>query len=143
MIDFYTLQNTVIQALTGSITDVPTEMYPDNPDSYELIHPDGVILVFFQGARYAESSNTGDIVQKGRVNFGVSLCLRDLSNNEKALKLLKKIQDTLLGLEIENFTFWGRAQLESISMPLHSEEGIWIYGLNFYFPHEIAQKMDD
>lgn len=140
MVNFEELQNKVIETLTAGIQEIPIELYPDKPNEYQLTHPDGVILVYTEGARYSDSTSKGSVMQRGRVNFGVSLCLRDLANNKVALNYLSRICSALLGLEVSNYTYLGRMQLESIVSAHDEGEGVWVYKLSFYMPHEIAQK---
>lgn len=143
MVNYTELQKLVLDSLNGAIPEIPSEPYPDKPEKFELTHPEGVILVFFAGSRYSESTSKPFVMQKGRVVFKVTLCLRDLANDEKALGYVDRIQKALLGKEAANCTFYGRMQQESVDTPIYDEEdNVWIYGMSFYMPHEIKQNTD-
>ncbi len=138
-------ENKIIQQLQGQITDLLVEGYPDEPETFKLLHPKGALLVRYLGSDF-EDPEAGDFIsQERKMLFEVNVVARNLrqkydpSPRAGAYEYLEAVRNALTGFQPE-----GQRKL----FPLHDsfvkeEEGIWIYALRFVCPTFAVELSED
>jgi hypothetical protein len=121
----------IVRQLEKKIAQVPAEPYPDNPQSYRLKHSAGVLLVRYDGARYAESRVEGLVQQERQLRFQVVIVSRNLRGQKAhhgAYEMLDAVRAALTGYVPEGET----NPLFPVRESFISEVGgIWQYGIEF------------
>lgn len=63
------IEDDIVAKLTADITDVHVQSYPSNPNNYQLIHPNGALLVRYLGSNYTEPDpNSKKVLVQDRVH---------------------------------------------------------------------------
>src|SRR5271170_2558111 len=77
-IDIATIENAIISQLSSQISSIEIAHYRDRPESWRLTHRVGAALVMFKGAQYSDLLDTAAIIQERKLEFEVSVMMRDL-----------------------------------------------------------------
>jgi hypothetical protein len=77
-LDIATLESAIAAQLRGQVTAIEIVQFPDKPAAYRLTHRIGAALVAWRGATYGPLIDTAAIVQTRRLEFEVTLLVRDL-----------------------------------------------------------------
>lgn len=122
------LQTAVLDRLTGLMTDVKCELFPEG-GSYKLNNPNGAILIFYSGADFdlPDSRN----VQRVRHNIALTVIAKNLHNNNGVLSLVAEAKEALSGWSprIEGIVA-ERSYYSRFSFNAKEKDGAWHYGLD-------------
>src|SRR5277367_5002175 len=77
-IDIATIETAIISQLSSQINSIEIAHYPDRPESWRLTHRVGAALVMYKGAQYGELLDTSAIIQERKLEFEISVMMRDL-----------------------------------------------------------------
>lgn len=77
-IDIATIEDAIVTRLSSQINSIEIAHYPDSPETWRLTHRVGAALVRYNGARYGELLDTAAIVQERKLEFEISIIMRDL-----------------------------------------------------------------
>ena len=77
-LDIATIENAILAQLRSQIATIEIAHYPDRPESWRLTHRIGAALVQYKGASYGPQLATAAIIQERRLEFDVTLMMRDL-----------------------------------------------------------------
>jgi len=124
------IEAAIIDRLRSRIQDVVVDAYPDKPESYQLKHPAGALLVRYTGSRFGPPDPTDVVAQQQTVTVEVVSLVRNLhklGDHAGLLDLLDAVRTALTGFRIPG------------GPPLHptTEEfknyadGIWEYATAF------------
>lgn len=117
----------VIAQLESGITTIPVSPFPDNPDAYMLKHKTGEVLVDYLRSVFDPPQSDSLVIQKERVEFYITLVIRQLKSVSGAYAFLDLIQDTLSGYQLT-----GHSQMFPVRRGfLRETNGIWEYEFVF------------
>src|SRR5277367_5103081 len=77
-IDIATIEDAIVSHLQSQINTIEIAHYPDRPETWRLTHRVGAALVMYKGAQYGELLDTAAIIQERRLEFEISVMMRDL-----------------------------------------------------------------
>ena len=77
-IDIATIENAIVSQLSSQIDSIEIAHYPDRPETWRLTHRVGAALVMYKGAQYGELLDTSAIIQERKLEFEISVMMRDL-----------------------------------------------------------------
>ena len=77
-IDIATIEDAIVTRLSSQINSIEIAHYPDSPETWRLTHRVGAALVRYNGARYGELLDTAAIIQERKLEFEISIIMRDL-----------------------------------------------------------------
>ncbi|MDD3012613.1 MAG: Gp37 family protein [Candidatus Gastranaerophilales bacterium] len=121
------IENSIIERLKGTIQDLHIEGFPEKPAEFKLIHPKGAILVHYQGSSYSEPKSPGCIFQERKLEFSITVVMRNLRTHEGTYEYLDKVRDVLTGFKPENC-----GKMYPLKEDFLAEDnGLWQYGINF------------
>jgi len=121
------IENQIIERLKAKIQELHIEGFPEKPAEFKLIHPKGAILVHYQGSSYSEPKSLGCIFQTRKLEFSLTIVMRNLRSHEGAYDYIDKVRDILTGFKPENCE-----KMYPIKEDFLAEDnGIWQYGINF------------
>jgi phage gp37-like protein len=121
------VETAIVDKLKADIDDLAVEPYPDNVKDYELIHPNGAVLVSYEGSNFTNPR----IEQQARMlEFGIIVIVRNLRNQYGAYETLERVRQSVTNdLYIEN------TRLYPISEKfLFVEDDKWHYEMRFMLP---------
>ena len=121
------VENQIIQKIRENIPELHVEGFPDKPSEFRLTHPNGAILVHYQGGNYSEPKSLGYIIQDKKLEFSVSVVTRNLRSHEGAYFYIDKIREILTGYRPDNCS---KMQPNKEAF-LSEDTGIWQYTINF------------
>jgi len=105
-LDIATVESAVAAQLSAQITAIEIVQFPDKPAAYRLTHRIGAALVAWRATTYGALIDTAAVVQVRRLEFEVTLLVRDLGwsfggdpsgPNPGAYALLEAIRAALTG----------------------------------------------
>lgn len=121
------IENSIIEKLKTSFTEVLVQGFPEKPSEFILLHPIGALLVHYQGSNYTNSESLGCIVQNNKKEFAITIVTRNLRNNQGAYEFIDNVKSILSGFQPVECS-----QLMPTKDYFISENGgIWQYGVNF------------
>lgn len=120
-------EKAIIDKLKDNITDVAIEAYPDNPDTYKLIHPKGAILVHYSGSKFMPSLYDEVIIQQRKLTYDIIILAKSLRGNGSIYETMDKVRETLTGFKYQDAIKMYPIDEEYI----HQENGLWQYGMRF------------
>jgi hypothetical protein len=137
-LDLETIESAIVAQLASQITAIEIVHFPDEPKAYRLTHPVGAALVTYRGATYGELLDTAAIVQERRLEFDVTLLVRDLGwgvgsapdgTSPGAYALLEKTRAALTGYRVP-----GARKMRPVREKFIERDrrgGVWIYTITF------------
>lgn len=109
------IEKAFIAWLNDVIPDLPAESFPDDPESYDLLHERGVVLVRYNGTTFIEPETLGLTTQSGETEFVLSVLAFSLTDPNGIYALLTKVLRAICGksfngstpVKIKNVAFAG------------------------------------
>lgn len=126
------IENSIINQLQSSITDLKIEGYPENPAEYKLLHPKGAVLVRFQGAKYSVPTEEEFIQQTATLNFNLALMIKGLRDRNGAYSHIDDVISALSGYSPAGCGMMYPAEVNFLT----EDAGIWRYSVIFSVPVE-------
>jgi hypothetical protein len=80
-IDISTIEAAIVARLAVMVSAIEVAHFPDNPKNYRLTHRIGAALVVYRGSDYGQVVDTGSTVQERKMEFDVTVLVRDLGWN--------------------------------------------------------------
>ena len=98
------VETAIVEKLKTDITDLAVEPFPDNVKDYELIHPNGAVLVSYEGSNYTNPR----LEQQARmIEFDVIVIVRNLRSHLGAYETLERVRQSITNdLYIENMKLY-------------------------------------
>lgn len=124
------IEKAIVKRLTTHLPEYDISIYPNNPIDYEMLHPNGSILVKYRNSQYNSPSIQ---MQALLINFDIYL-LSKLDRSE-GLDLLEKIRQILTSdFFIDNTRFYITSEGQDDFI-----NGIWYYTLQITLPYLTLQ----
>jgi hypothetical protein len=120
------LEMAILEQLQEDITEYQIELFPDNVSEYDLIHPNGSILIVYAGTNY---TNPKMIQQLAFVDYNLIVLSRNLRSHTGAYAIIDKARKSITSMNINNSSFFCKSE-KFVS----NENDIWIYELSFSLP---------
>lgn len=107
------------------------EPFPDDPDTYQMNHPKGAVLVVFKESTYGAELATDGGVQPRELTYDLVVLIRNLRRHQGAYAVLEALRSGMAGwmapqasrgAHLVRETFRGR------------EGGVWHWALSVAFP---------
>jgi len=115
----------IVERLAGQLTGVKVEAFPDKPDSYRMHHPKGTVLVAFGRATYSAPRSIDLVVQERRVEWDITLLMRNLRDHAGAYDVLDAIRLVLTGWRTSGCT----KLMPVREQFLDQNQGVWTFVL--------------
>ena len=77
-LDIATIEDAIVSQLRSQISSIEIAHYPDRPETWRMTHRVGAALVMYKGAQYGELLDTAAIIQQRKLEFEISIMMRDL-----------------------------------------------------------------
>lgn len=108
--DIQAAENDIVAKLTGDLSGVKVESYPESPDSYKLIHPNGAVLVRYSGSYFDDSvpNRNKETDQRRVLEWTISILSRNLHSHSNATYgiyvLIEAVRESLTGYTVNSLT---------------------------------------
>lgn len=127
--DIEAVENAIIERLKDRIPELEIKPYPDDPSSYQLIHPLGALLVRFSGESLAEPKASGTVSQMAKMEFETVVVARNLRTHQGIYAYIGQVKAALTGKFDLTLP---RAYLGGVRF-LSVNSGIWQYSVTCAF----------
>ena len=115
----------ICERLQQDIPDAMVDVYPDNPQEYNFIHPSGTILVGYRSSRFSDEIGLGRISQQRVMTLALTIIGANLHGDYGALAILDEARLSVVGFRPPDCT-----PCHLISEQFVDEEaGAWVYEL--------------
>src|SRR5258708_14564476 len=97
-IDIATIQEAIVTQLRSQISSIEIAHYPDKPETWRMTHRVGAALVMYKSAEYGDLHDTAAIIQQRKLEFEISIMMRDLGwavGNPRAYTIIEAIRTAL------------------------------------------------
>lgn len=119
------IEAAIVGRLAAQLTGVRVEAFPDKPDTYNMHHPKGVVLVAFGRSTYSPPRAIDLVVQERRIEWDITLLMRNLRDHAGAYDVLDAIRLVLTGWRTS-----GCGKLMPVREQfLDQRQGVWTYVL--------------
>jgi Gp37 protein len=137
-LDIATIEVAIVSRLKSQIGVIEVGHFPDRPESYRLTHRIGAALVRYEGAKYAKLLDTDAVVQERRLEFEVTVMMRDLGwavggnadgTSPGAYAMLEAVRAALTGFQVAGCSKMYPVRERFVERD--KQGGVWIYGIAF------------
>jgi hypothetical protein len=137
-IDIATVEAAIVAQLQSALSGIEIAHYPDRPESYRMTHRVGAALVMYKGAQYGAQLDTAAIVQERRLEFEVTVMMRDLGwsyggagdgPSPGAYAILESIRAALTGFRVPGCRKMYPVRERFVERD--RQGGVWIYAIAF------------
>lgn len=119
------IETAIVERLAERLTGVKVEAFPDKPDTYKMHHPKGVVLIAFGRSTYSQPRATDLVVQERRIEWDITLVMRNLRDHAGAYDVLDAVRLILTGWRPPAC----RKMMPVREQFLDQKQGIWTYVL--------------
>ncbi|HXZ87645.1 MAG TPA: Gp37 family protein [Candidatus Binataceae bacterium] len=137
-LDIATIENAILTQLRSAIGTIEIAHYPDRPESYRMTHRIGAALVRYEGARYERLMDTAAVVQERRLQFEITLMMRDLGwgvggqadgTSPGAYALIEEVRAALTGFRVPGCS--KMYPLRERFAGRDKQGAVWVYAIRF------------
>jgi hypothetical protein len=137
-IDIATIEDAIVTQLRSQIGSIEIAHYPDRPETWRLTHRVGAALVMYKGAQYGELLDTAAIIQERKLEFEISVMMRDLGwavggdasgPSPGAYAIIEGIRTALTGYEVPGCR--KMYPLREKFVKRDKQGGVWTYSSTF------------
>jgi hypothetical protein len=137
-IDIATIEDAIVTQLRSQISSIEITHYPDRPENWRMTHRVGAALVMYKGAEYGEMLDTSAIIQERKLEFEVSVMMRDLGwavggdasgPSPGAYAIIEAIRAALTGFQVPGCRKMHPVREKFIKRD--KQGGVWTYSSTF------------
>jgi hypothetical protein len=137
-IDIATIEDAIVSQLQSQINTIEVAHYPDRPETWRLTHRVGAALVMYKGAQYGELLDTAAIIQERKLEFEISVMMRDLGwavggdasgPSPGAYAIIEGIRTALTGYEVPGCRKMYPVREKFVKRD--KQGGVWTYSSTF------------
>src|ERR1700733_3465107 len=137
-IDIATIENAILSQLSSQTNPIEIAHSPDRPETWRLTHRVGAALVMYKGAQYGELLDTSAIIQERKLEFEISVMMRDLGwavsgdpsgTSPGAYSIIESIRTALTGFLIAGCRKMYPVREKFVKRD--KQGGVWTYGSTF------------
>lgn len=125
--------SSVEQAILGRLADtiegLAIESFPNNPETYQLKHPLGAVLVRYDASAFSPAADTAGSWQTRAMSWEIMAVSRNLRNKGGLYDMLDAIRESLAGYEID-----GERLMPKKDEFVNESAGIWSHRIVFDLP---------
>ena len=137
-IDIATIEDAIVNQLRSQISGIEIRHYPDRPETWRMTHRVGAALVMYRGAHYGELLDTAAIIQERKLEFEISIMMRDLGwavggdasgPSPGAYAIIESVRAALTGYQVP-----GCRKIYPVSekfVKRDKQGGVWTYTSTF------------
>lgn len=137
-LDIATIEDAIVSQLRSQISSIEIAHYPDRPETWRMTHRVGTALVMYKGAQYGELLDTAAIIQQRKLEFEISIMMRDLGwavggdasgPSPGAYAIIEAIRTALTGYQIP-----GCRKIYPVNekfVKRDKQGGVWTYASTF------------
>lgn len=137
-VDIAAVEAAVVERLRARVSGVEVARFAGRADAYRMTHPAGAVLVAYRGASYGERMDAGVVAQQRRLEFDVTVIVRDLGwatggdssgAGVGAYQVLEAARAALTG-----FASAGGRKMHPVKerfLERESRDGAWAYAITF------------
>ena len=119
------IEAALVARIAERIPDLHVAAFPDKPESFNLHHPAGAVLVAFGRETYSRPRALDVIVQERRIEWDISILTRNLRTHVGAYEVLDALRLALTGWRPE-----GSGKLRPVRAEfLDQKQGVWTHVL--------------
>ena len=133
------IEKAFIAWLNDVIPDLPAESFPDDPESYDLLHERGVVLVRYNGTTFTEPETLGLTTQSGETEFVLSVLAFSLTDPNGIYALLTKVLRAICGKSFNGST---HVKIKNVAFAGVSAIGRWQYDITASFDLPIVEAAE-
>lgn len=138
------LENEIVARLNDKIKTIPTEPYPEKPETFTLKHKTGTVLVHYAGSNYGKLLSTDPIVQERRTSWGLIVVMRNLRRGNDGAALGAYAALDAVRIAITGWKPSGGKKAIPVKDGFEDENGgIWQYALTVEIPVMAVEVADD
>lgn len=89
----------VLDYLTSKLLAVACELFPNNPETYQLNHPTGAYLLSYQGGKFGQPIDTFIVTQDRQIGLAFNVLARQLYGRDGAIAMCDDLRAVLLGYQ--------------------------------------------
>jgi len=124
------LESEIVARLAAKVAALPTQAYPDNPDTFSLMSKAGMILVHYGGSTYGPLLSTDPVVQERRTSWNIVIVVRNLREHTGAYEVLDAVRAAIIGWKPSD----GDKAIPVKEEYINETSGIWQYGITIEIP---------
>lgn len=133
-----TIENVILAQLQSAIGTIEIAHYPDRPESYRMTHRIGAALVRYEGARYERLMDTAAVVQERRLQFEITVLMRDLGwgvggppdgTSPGAYAMIEQVRAALTGFRVPGCS--KMYPLRERFVARDKQGAVWVYAIRF------------
>jgi hypothetical protein len=137
-IDIAAVEAAIVAQLQAAVAGIEIAHYPDRPESYRMTHRVGAALVMYKGAQYGAQLDTAAIIQERRLEFEVTVMMRDLGwsyggagdgPSPGAYAILESVRSALTGFRVPGCR--KMYPMRERFVERDAQGGVWIYAIAF------------
>jgi len=131
-IDIATIEDAIITQLRSQISSIEIAHYPDRPETWRMTHRIGAALVMYKSAEYGELLDTAAIIQQRKLEFEISIMMRDLGwavGGDGAYAIIEAIRAALTGFQIPGYRKMYPVREKFVKRD--KQGGVWTYASTF------------
>lgn len=137
-LDIESIESALVARLQANVSGIEITHFPDEPESYRMTHRVGSALVRYAGAKYGELLDTAAIIQERRLEFEITIMMRDLGwgvgsapdgTSPGAYAILESIRAALTGFIVPGCR--KMYPLRERFIERDRQGGVWVYTANF------------
>lgn len=117
------IEKAIVERLAAQLAGVKVEAFPDKPDTYNMHHPKGAVLVAFGRSTYSQPRATDLVVQERRIEWDITLVMRNLRDHAGAYDVLDAVRLILTGWQPPAC----RKMMPVREQFLDQRQGVWTY----------------
>ena len=89
----------ILAHLQAALPNYAVEMFPEQPDAYQFLHPSGAVLIGYQGSKFKELDDLDLITQQRNVIVHFTVFGRGVHSDGGALDLLDGLRLAIVGFQ--------------------------------------------
>lgn len=126
------IRKAVIDKLENEIRDLKIEPFPNNPRDFRLLHPNGAVLIAFDGLNPSEPRTQQQFYT---LTMKATVLFRSTIDSENMLNKLDLIRQSVTN---DLYPYGSRFYCVS-QVPLGEEDHVWYYRITFVLPGIMMQ----
>lgn len=108
--DILAAESDIVSKLDGDLSGVKVQAYPERPDNFKLIHPNGAVLVRYSGSYFDDSvpNRNKETDQRRVLEWTITVLNRNLHSHKGATygiyTLIESVRESLTGYTVNSLT---------------------------------------
>lgn len=122
--------------IQAALPQVLVEVFPERPSEYSFMHPNGVVLVGYQGSRFTQIESLSPIAQQRDITLDLTVIGTGWHGDEGALALLDEVRLAVVGYAPPNCQPCHLGEERFLA----EDAGAWLYRLSVHTETQQVQQ---